>query len=204
MKNKPIESFFDHFPKTVAEYCFQLWHEYSFKFIISKSRHSKFGDYRYHPTSGHTITVNHNLNTYAFLVTYIHEVAHLQTYLTYKNKVAPHGLEWKNNFKSLFEPILEEELLPKELIKALNGYLKNPAASSAAYAPLVEVLKSFDPHSPLVLLKDIPENSAFTIKNLRLVKQKLNRTRYFCIDPNSGKRYLVSKNANVLPEQTGI
>lgn len=201
MKSKPIESFFDHFPKSVAEYCFQLWNEYPFKFIISKSRHSKYGDYRYHPTTGHSITVNHNLNPYAFLVTYLHEVAHLVTYLNHKNKVQPHGIEWKNNFKSLFEPILEEDLLPKELINALNGYLKNPAASSAAYAPLVEVLKTFDPINAFVLLKDLPENAIFTIKNLRLIKQKINRTRYFCIDPKTGKRYLVSKNANVLPEK---
>ena len=199
MKSKPIASFFDHFPKTVAEYCFNLWHEHHFKFIVSKSRHSKYGDYRFHPTFGHTITVNHNLHPYAFLVTYLHEVAHLLTYLQYKNKVLPHGLEWKNKFKELFEPILNEELLPKELVSVLQIYLENPAASSAVYAPLVEVLKKFEPATPFVLLKDLPENSAFTIKNLVLIKQKLNRTRYFCIDPKSGKRYLVSKNANVLP-----
>lgn len=199
MKSKPITSFFDHFPKTVAEYCFNLWHEHHFKFIVSKSRHSKFGDYRYHPASGHTITVNHNLHPYAFLVTYLHEVAHLLTYLQHKNKVLPHGIEWKNNFKELFDPILNKELLPEELVSVLQVYLKNPAASSAVYAPLVEVLKKFEPATPHVLLKDLPENATFSIKNLVLIKQKLNRTRYFCIDPQTGKRYLVSKNANVLP-----
>ncbi len=199
MKSKPIQSFFDHFPQTVAEYCFQLWHEHQFTFIVSRSRHSKYGDYRFQPKKGHQITVNHNLNPYAFLVTYLHEVAHLVTYLEFKNKVQPHGKEWKNHFKDLFDPILDQELLPIELIQVLQTYLKNPAASSASYAPLVEILKTYDPINPLVLLKDLPENSRFQIKNLQLIKQKLNRTRYFCIDPNSGKRYLVSKNANVLP-----
>ena len=33
-KNKKINSFFDHFPPKVAEYCFQLWHDYPFDFII--------------------------------------------------------------------------------------------------------------------------------------------------------------------------
>ncbi|MEY2793549.1 MAG: hypothetical protein RJA76_1541 [Bacteroidota bacterium] len=200
MKSKPISSFFDHFPAKVAEYCFHLWDEYQFKFIVSKSRHSKYGDYRFQPKVGHTITVNHNLNPYAFLVTYLHEVAHLLTFLTYKNKVQPHGIEWKKNFKELFDPLLDEDLLPKELIQVLTTYLKNPAASSASYAPLVEALKSYDPISQFILLKNLPENSAFWIKNLRLIKQKLNRTRYFCIDPITGKKYLVSKNANVLPE----
>lgn len=200
MKNRPIHSFFDHFPKSVAEYCFQLWEEHQFAFIISKSRHSKFGDYRFSPQKGHTITVNVNLNPYAFLVTYLHEVAHLVTYKAYKNKVQPHGTEWKKAFYEIFEPILEEELLPAELVKVLKKYLAKPAASSAVYAPLVEVLKAYDPQSAHILLKDLPENTTFTIKNLRLIKQKLNRTRYFCIDPVSGKKYLVSKNAHVLPE----
>lgn len=199
MKSKPIQSFFDHFPPTVAEYCFQLWHENDFKFIVSKSRHTKYGDYRYHPTKGHSITVNHNLNPYAFLITYIHEVAHLTTYLKFKNKVQPHGSEWKKEFKDLFDPILEPELLPENLINILKKYLTNPSASSATYAPLVEILKTFDPQSDKVLLKDLPENAAFLIKNLLLVKQKLNRTRYFCIDPKTGKKYLVSKNASIKP-----
>ena len=184
----------------MAEYCFQLWTDHPFTFIISKSRLSKFGDYRFSPQKGHTITVNINLNPYAFLITYLHEVAHLITFKNHKNRVAPHGKEWKDNFYQLFEPILDEELLPAELIQVLKSYLKNPAASSAVYAPLVEVLKKFDPENNLILLKDLPENSIFALKNLRLIKQKLNRTRYFCTDPITGKKYLVSKNAHVLPE----
>ena len=57
MKNKKIDSFFDHFPPKVAEYCFQLWHDYSFDFIVSKSRDSKLGDYRFSPAKGHQVTV---------------------------------------------------------------------------------------------------------------------------------------------------
>ena len=141
-KNKKINSFFDHFPPKVAEYCFQLWHDYPFDFIVSKSRHSKLGDYRYSPQKGHQITVNRNLNSYAFLVTYLHEVAHLLTYLTYKNKVLPHGEEWKSSFRTIFEPILEEDLLPDELIKVLKSYLVNPSATSTGHGPLVDVLKT--------------------------------------------------------------
>ena len=97
-KSKKITSFFDHFPPSVAEYCFQLWQDHPFDFIVSKTRDSKLGDYRFSPQKGHQITVNHNLNPYSFLVTYLHEVAHLLTYQTYKNKVLPHGNEWKKAF----------------------------------------------------------------------------------------------------------
>ena len=69
------------------------------EFKISKNRATKLGDYR-HPfkNNGHKISVNNNLNSYAFLVTTVHEFAHLLTWNEYKNKVKPHGNEWKNNF----------------------------------------------------------------------------------------------------------
>ena len=200
MKNKKIDSFFDHFPPKVAEYCFQLWHDYSFDFIVSKSRDSKLGDYRFSPAKGHQVTVNHNLNPYAFLVTYIHEVAHLTTYLAHKNKVLPHGQEWKNEFYQLFEPILDEELLPAELVKVLRAYLKNPAASSSGYQPLVDILKSFDAEPPAgTPVHELAEGSAFRLKNLSFIKGKLRRTRYICKEINSGRNYLVAKNAYVFP-----
>jgi hypothetical protein len=200
MKNKKIDSFFDHFPPKVAEYCFQLWHDYSFDFVVSKSRDSKLGDYRFSPTKGHQVTVNHNLNPYAFLVTYIHEVAHLTTYLAHKNKVLPHGQEWKTEFYNLFEPILDEDLLPGELVNILRAYLKNPAASSNGYQPLVDILKSFDAEPPAgTPLVELVEGATFALKNLRFIKGKLRRTRYICKELNSGRNYLVAKNAYVLP-----
>jgi len=198
-KNKKINSFFDHFPPKVAEYCFQLWHDYPFEFIVSKSRHSKLGDYRFSPQKGHQITVNRNLNSYAFLVTYLHEVAHLLTYLAYKNKVLPHGEEWKNSFRSIFEPILEEGLLPDELINVLKSYLVNPSATSTGHGPLVDVLKTYDASNTSITLHALPENQIFLLKNLALIKGKLRRTRYFCREANTGKLYLVAKNAQVTP-----
>ena len=201
-KNKKINSFFDHFPPKVAEYCFQLWHDYPFDFIVSKSRHSKLGDYRFSPQKGHQITVNRNLNSYAFLVTYLHEVAHLLTYLTYKNKVLPHGEEWKNSFRTIFEPILEEDLLPDELINVLKSYLVNPSATSTGHGPLVDVLKTYDASNYSITLHALPENQIFLLKNLELIKGKLRRTRYFCREANTGKLYLVAKNAQVTPLET--
>ncbi len=198
-KNKKINSFFDHFPPKVAEYCFQLWHDYPFDFIVSKSRHSKLGDYRFSPQKGHQITVNRNLNSYAFLVTYLHEVAHLLTYLAYKNKVLPHGEEWKNSFRTIFEPLLEEDLLPVDLIQVLKSYLVNPSATSTGHGPLVDVLKTYDASNSSITLHALPENQIFLLKNLALIKGKLRRTRYFCKEANTGKLYLVAKNAQVTP-----
>jgi hypothetical protein len=201
-KSKKIESFFDHFPPEVAEYCFQLWQDHPFEFIVSKARGTKLGDFRYSPTKGYQITVNHNLNPYAFLVTYIHEVAHRVTYDIHKSKVNPHGNEWKRNFYELFEPILDEELLPASLVHVLTKYLQNPAATSTGYTPLVNELAKFDSQPAIgTRLIDLVEGTVFQLKNLILIKGKLRRTRYICQDTQSGRNYLVAKNAYVQPQE---
>jgi SprT protein len=201
-KSKKIESFFDHFPPEVAEYCFQLWQDHPFEFIVSKARGTKLGDFRYSPTKGYQITVNHNLNPYAFLVTYIHEVAHRVTYDIHKSKVNPHGNEWKRNFYELFEPILDEDLLPASLVHVLTKYLLNPAATSTGYTPLVNELAKFDSQPAIgTRLIDLEEGTLFQLKNLILIKGKLRRTRYICQDTQSGRNYLVAKNAYVQPQE---
>lgn len=197
-KNRKIASFLDHFPPKVAEYCFNLWDELSFEFIVSKKRDSKLGDFRFAPNKGFQITVNNNLNPYAFLVTYIHEVAHLITYQKFKNQVNPHGPEWKKSFLELFEPILDPDLLPADLVNVLQSYLINPVATSNGYTPLVEALKKFDQtNEPAMLLFKVDEGTLFQLKNLQLMKGKLRRTRYICQEVHTGKLYLVAKNAQV-------
>jgi hypothetical protein len=205
-KNRKIASFLDHFPPKVAEYCFNLWHELAFDFVVSKKRDSKLGDFRFAPNKGFQITVNHNLNPYAFLVTYLHEVAHLVTYQKHKNSVNPHGQEWKVAFFELFEPILDSELLPAELVEILQAYLINPVATSNGYTPLVEALKKYDPidDTSAILLFNLQEGQTFRLKNLHLQKGKLRRTRYICQEVHSGKLYLVAKNAQVQPIEDPI
>lgn len=198
-KNFEIQSFFHHFPASVAEYCFQLWQDHPFTFVVSKTRSSKLGDYRYQSKAGHRISVNQNLNSYAFLVTYLHEVAHLLVYQQYKNKAKAHGPEWKTTFRELFEPILDEALLPPHLVQALQAYLKDPAASSCGCGPLMEVLRDFDPPSDELPLEQLPEGTWFQIKNLTLCKRNLRRSRYLCESAGASKRYLVSKHALVKP-----
>ena len=64
---------------------------------ITRPRKTKRGDFRQYRDIL-SISVNHDENSYRFLFTLIHEIAHLKTYLEYKNKVKPHGTEWKKQF----------------------------------------------------------------------------------------------------------
>lgn len=81
--------------------------EYKTELKISKSRATKLGDYR-HPygDKGHRISVNYNLNQYSFLITLVHEFAHLLNWNRHKNKVKPHGTEWKQAFQEMMKPFL--------------------------------------------------------------------------------------------------
>src|SRR6185295_15910601 len=69
--------------------------EYKMILTITNTRQSVFGDYRWpQGTKGHRISVNGDLNPYAFLITLVHEMAHLTSWERYRNTVSSHGKEW--------------------------------------------------------------------------------------------------------------
>lgn len=170
---------------------------------ITRKRHTKLGDYRSpHNGNGHRITVNHDLNSFSFLVTLIHELAHLNTWEKHKRRAKPHGPEWKNEFRETMVPFLKKKIFPDEIVVALNNYLLNPAASSCTDIHLLKTLRKFDKKNDLektVHLEDLPENSVFTLagssKTFR--KGKKLRKRFLCMEVNSKRKYLVSPVAEV-------
>ena len=99
-----------YIPENAVEKVIELLNTYQPQIKISRSRTTKLGDYR--PPQGnikiHRISVNHDLNSYAFLVTLLHELAHLVTWQNHKRKAKPHGTEWKNAFKSLLIPFFDK------------------------------------------------------------------------------------------------
>lgn len=170
------------------------------EFKISKTRTTKLGDYR-HPYRGrgHRISVNFNLNNYAFLVTTIHEFAHLVTYNDFNNKVKPHGLEWKKNFQKLMLPFFEMNVFPIDIHNAIDNYMSNPAASSCTDLNLARALKKYDINKVEVLhIEQLPLNAVFKIKNgLRFNKGEKIRKRYKCFCLDNKKTYLFNPLAEV-------
>jgi hypothetical protein len=170
------------------------------EFKISKSRNSKFGDYR--PPfkgKGHRISVNYNLNTYAFLVTTVHEFAHLLTWNEHQRKAKPHGTEWKANFKKMMKPFFEAYTFPEDVQKAIISYLQNPAASSCSDLNLFRVLKKYDTANQASLtVESLPADSVFVLKDKRVFKKEgLIRKRYRCTELKTGLVYLFNPLAEV-------
>lgn len=183
-----------YIPEAAAPIISKWINDSNCRFKITRTRSTKLGDYRA-PFKGstHQITVNHDLNPYAFLITTIHEFAHLKTFTEHQHKVKPHGIEWKNNFKHLIIPFLKLNIFPSDIVHAISKYMSNPAASSCTDINLFRILRNYDqkPEKPLYI-EDLPDQSIFQIQNGR-VFQKGNklRKRYKCLELSTNKTYLI-------------
>ena len=187
-----------YFPEPAAAYCFKLWQEYRFQFSVKRPRRSLLGDYRYHDGK-HAISVNADLNPYAFLVTYLHEVAHMKTRLARKKKVLPHGPEWKNSFKILMQPLLSEQVFPEPILQAVRNYMENPRASSCADPVLLKALGLNSKPEHHAYLSDLPEGSLFRYEGRIFRRLQKRRTRIACRSVHSGTAYLFAGTVAVEP-----
>jgi hypothetical protein len=164
-------------------------------------RATKLGDFRAGINGDkHRITVNGDLNPYAFLVTTLHEFAHLHTFEKYRNKVLPHGEEWKTAYRNLLLPAINSGQLPKDIEHALVHSLTNTKASSCTDHQLSRVLKTYDrPKEGIVLLEQLPKNTTFELNGRQFIKGALRRKRFVCQEVYSDRSYLVNALAEVRP-----
>ncbi|MDG1475574.1 MAG: SprT-like domain-containing protein [Vicingaceae bacterium] len=171
----------------------------SFDLKISKKRTTKFGDFRGSLKNEQPrISVNSNLNEYAFLITLTHEFAHLLVWLKHQHKVKAHGIEWKTEFATLMNVLLTRNVFPEHLKQVLEIHMKNPAASSARDFSLINELKKHDVPSNLLTLMEIEENSTFILNEKRVfIKGKKRRTRFVCKEISTKKEYLIHGVAEV-------
>jgi SprT protein len=129
-----------------------------------------------------------------FLITLMHELAHLITYVQHKHSVKPHGQEWKDNFKRTLGPFLHKEIFPHDIEAAVIRYLTNPAAATCSDIPLSKVLAKYDRNSnpDVMLIDDLPPHARFMYGRERriFIKGAKNRTRYKCKEEKTGHEYL--------------
>jgi SprT protein len=182
-----------YLPQGSELYAADLMEKHKIQLRIKNPRLTKLGDYR-PPTSenSHRISINRDLNRFAFLITFMHEVAHLLNFENSGPRVPPHGIEWKREFQMVSGPIVKQNILPNDVHAALNRYLKNPKASSCTDAQLVRTLRNYDEASEWVLVEEIPMGLIFETQDGRKFKKlEKMRTRFRCTELQSGKTYLV-------------
>ena len=199
MRNKFIRIISRYIPEQSVPYCTNLWDRNRFTLKITRNRTSKLGDYRFiQPENKHVVTVNGSLNRLAFLITLIHEIAHMFIQIHHGRNVKPHGREWKMAFRDLMLPLLNPGVFPDDILRILAKHMRNPKASSQSDPDLAKVLHTYD----IVLpegwyLEDLIAGEQFYFKKRHYKKLKTNRTRAICQDVNSGRKYLIAESVVV-------
>ena len=186
-------------PVRCVEYLADCIIEARVQFKIVRGRKTKLGDFRAQSNKEKpVITVNGNLNEYSFLITSLHELAHLDTYRLHGNLVAPHGKEWKTAFAKRLLPLLDAKLLPEDLHQAVYESLHRLKATSGSDLRLSRILKSYDTQQTLHL-EQLPFKALFMLQNKVFIKGELRRTRYLCTEKSSKRIYLIHALAAITP-----
>lgn len=191
----PFSKLQEYLPKESFEDVLYYLQHYKVQLTVTRMRHSLLGDYRHaHAGHNHRISVNGNLNKYSFLITLLHELAHLFTYERFGHRVQAHGAEWKREYSKILAQFLDKGIFPADIAITVSQSLKNPAASSCADEKLLRVLKKYDPViEGNLLVEELPDASLFSIKGGRIFKKgEKIRKRYKCMELVTGKWFLFS------------
>jgi hypothetical protein len=191
----PLQALAQYLPPNTFEPVAAYLQQYKVHLTITRERKSVLGDYRnaFHNQS-HRISVNGNLNNYSFLITLLHELAHLLTFDKYGHRVQSHGKEWKKLYGELLAQFIQNKVFPADIEKQLVLTLNNPGASSCSEDGLMRVLRNYDPKQEgQMLIEEIPAHQLFKLKDGRVFKkgEKL-RKRYRCQEVGTSKVYLFS------------
>jgi SprT protein len=201
-KEVPMSQLQDYLPPGTYEPVLAYLRQYKVHLTVAAARKSILGDYR-HSThyANHRISVNGNLNTYSFLITLLHELAHLLTFEQFGNKVLSHGIEWKQIYARILAQFLQHKTFPADIETELLRSLRNPAASTCAEDGLQRVLRKYDAReSALRLVEELAPGTLFRTSDGRVFRkgEKL-RKRYRCIEVSTRKVYLFSPVYEVEP-----
>jgi SprT protein len=201
-KEAPLNQLQSYLPPDTYDAVLQYLHQYKVHLTVARERKSILGDYR-HRTHGktHRISVNGNLNAYSFLITLLHELAHLLTFEQYSNRVQSHGREWKYIFGQLLHQFIQHRIFPSDIERALMQSLQNPAASSCADDVLLRVLKSYDEKKEnTVFVESLPAGALFKTHDGKVFRKgEKIRKRFKCEEVATKRLYLFSPVYEVSP-----
>ena len=191
MAAKEAEILGKYLPENSIAYCHSLWKNHSIQLKITRPRKSIYGNYFFR-NGAHHITVNGNLSQEAFLVTFLHEVAHLLVRKKHYRRVKPHGTEWQKEFSAVIQPMLIPEVFPEPVLSALKRHMQSPAASSCSDPGLHSLLSGESATENKKKVSDLEPGQHFLFQGRAFIWLKKLRTRCECRCLQSGRIYRVS------------
>ena len=189
-------------PANTVSACTNWIIEHRIQVKVKNSRSTIAADY-YSPfaNNGHVITINHDLNPYAFFIIFVHEVAHLKVWIKYRERVDPHGSEWKQAYKNLMLPFLNLSIFPDDILFDLRNHLIKGASACCYDENLTRSLRKHDhDYNDWILLADLLGTITFKTKNGKKFKvEKRLRKNFKCINLENNDVYIVPPITEVRP-----
>lgn len=197
----PLQALAAFLPDKSFDQVAELLHQYKVHLTITRKRKSVLGDYRHAAANAnHRISVNGNLNKFEFLITLLHELAHLLTFEKFGHRVEPHGKEWKQEYSRLLIQFVSQSIFPPDITRVLQASIRNPAATANGETELLLTLRAYNVNirAGFVLVDELEEGAFFETENGKIF-QKLNkrRKRIACLEVKSGLTYSFSAIAEV-------
>jgi len=192
----PLQALAAYLPEGSFDRVAEFLHQYKVHLTITRQRKSVLGDYRHAGREGnHRISINGNLNKYEFLITLLHELAHLLTFEQFQHRAAPHGVEWKQQYSKLLSHFVAHQIFPPDIVRALQASIRNPAATANGETDLLLVLRKYtiQKREGYITMEELAEGEWFETDNGRTF-QKISRRRkrFTCIEQSSGLSYSFS------------
>ena len=193
-KEAPLNQLQYFLPPAAFQDVLNYLHTHKIHLTVTRQRKSILGDYRHRThVYNHRISINGDLNPFAFLITLLHEIAHLLTFEQFGHKVLAHGLEWKKIYAGLLKKFLDNKIFPADVEREIMLSLKSPAASSCAEDGLIRVLRNYDKPNGTKLVEELPLHSYFKTDNGKIFqKGEKQRKRFKCTEVKTGMIFLFS------------
>ncbi len=209
MQSTPNDLLLVHVPANAVEYVKDLITQHRIKLRITRQRQTKLGDFK--PASNgspHKVSINGNLNTYEFLLVFLHELAHLRVFEQHGQAYKPHGKAWKEMYGAYIRDGIARGFFHRRLQAPLMAYSYRVKASGVADIAVARVLRDFDRKRAgrpdriaggWLFLEEIPEGAIFKTGNGRMFRKvEKKRTRYACRCERTRRPFLIHGAARVM------
>ena len=192
-----------YIPLAAHSYILSLIKEHPVRLKVTAPRKTLLGSYRRNRKGQDEISLNGDLNPYSFLITLLHEFAHLKAFKEHGFQIAPHGKEWQITFSGLLAPLIEKKCFPEDIATHLTKKTNRLSASQCTDPVLYSLIKQYDQKTEGVkLLQELCVGDQFKLSNgLKFEKIKINRTRAVCkkIGSKPDQLFTISLLAEVYP-----
>jgi len=179
-----------------------LLQKYPIHLGLKAPRKGVFGDYLAPQRIGefHKLTVNGDLNKYAFLITFLHEYAHLLVFVNHGPRVQAHGNEWKTYFRQLLYRFIQLEIFPEDIRLALQNYMIKIPYTTSSDPQLMRVLERYNlrkrPENEATV-EQLPPKARFKYNGELFEKGERLRKNYTCTRLSDGAKFRFNPVAKI-------